>query len=40
LLQFLIHPLGPVPGRVRRALAEAVADEPGIGGRAWRQAIE
>jgi hypothetical protein len=39
LLQFLIHPLGPVPSRVRRALAEAVASEPGIGGRAWHQAI-
>ena len=40
LLQFLIHPLGPVPSRIRRALAAAVADEPGIGGRAWRAAIE
>ncbi|TDJ38984.1 MAG: hypothetical protein E2O54_11740 [Gammaproteobacteria bacterium] len=40
LLQFLIHPLGPVPSPIRRALAEAVASEPGIGGRAWRTAIE
>lgn len=40
LLQFLIHPLGPVPGRARRALASAVATEPGIGGRAWRDALD
>jgi hypothetical protein len=39
LLQFLIHPLGPVRGDVRRVLAGAVAAEPGIGGRAWEEAI-
>ena len=40
LLQFLIHPVGPLPGHVRDALANAVAAQPGIGGRAWRQALD
>ena len=40
LLQFLIHPVGPLPSHVRDALADAVAAQPGIGGRAWRQALE
>ena len=40
LLQFLLHPVGPLPGRVRSALAEAVADEPGVGGHAWREALD
>jgi hypothetical protein len=39
LLQFLLHPVGPLPGHARSTLAEAVADEPGIGGTAWREAL-
>jgi hypothetical protein len=39
LLQFLIHPVGPLPGHARSTLAEAVAGEPGIGGTAWRKAL-
>ena len=39
LLQFLIHPLGPLSPRIRRTLAEAVSSEPGVGGQAWRQAL-
>ena len=40
LLQFLIHPVGPLRWKVRTRLAEAVASEPGIGGPAWRAALE
>ncbi|MBN1239426.1 MAG: PD-(D/E)XK nuclease family protein [Gammaproteobacteria bacterium] len=40
LLQFLLHPVGPLPRFARSALAEAVASEPGVGGRAWREALE
>lgn len=39
LLQFLIHPVGPLPGHARSELAAAVASEPGVGGTAWRKAI-
>ena len=39
LLQFLIHPVNPLPWRVRGRLAEAVASQPGVGGPAWQQAI-
>ena len=39
LLQFLIHPVNPLPWRVRGRLAEAVASQPGIGGPAWKQAM-
>jgi hypothetical protein len=39
LLQFLLHPVGPLPRRVRGRLAEAVAGQPGIGGEAWQQAL-
>lgn len=40
LLQFLLHPVGPLPRRARSLLAEAVAAEPGVGGRAWQAALE
>jgi len=40
LLQFLSHPIGPVPGYARRRLAEVVAQWPGVGGPPWREAIE
>ncbi len=39
LLQFLIHPIGPLPRHVRDALASAVAEQPGIGGGKWREAL-
>ena len=38
LLQFLIHPVNPLPWRVRGRLAKAVASQPGIGGPAWQAA--
>ena len=40
LLQFLTHPVGPLPVRVRRRLAKAVSESPGVGGRSWQEAIE
>ncbi|MGD8338904.1 MAG: hypothetical protein PVJ29_17585, partial [Desulfobacterales bacterium] len=39
LLQFLTHPVGPLPARVRRRLAKAVSESPGVGGRSWQEAI-
>jgi ATP-dependent helicase/nuclease subunit B len=39
LLQFLSHPVGPIPARVRETLARTVASLPGIGSAAWRNAI-
>ena len=39
LLQFLVHPVGPLRRHVRAALADAMAAQPGIGGTAWRQAL-
>lgn len=39
LLQFLIHPVNPLPWRVRGRLAGAVASQPGVGGPAWQQAM-
>jgi RecB family exonuclease len=39
LLQFLIHPVGPLRRGVRNELAAAVAEQPGIGGRAWHAAL-
>ncbi len=40
LLQFLSHPIGPVPGYARRRLAEIIAQFPGIGGQRWKEAVE
>ena len=40
LLQFLIHPTGPLPRHVRDELADAVAERPGIGGPRWRDALQ
>ncbi|MDY0185746.1 MAG: PD-(D/E)XK nuclease family protein [Desulfuromonadaceae bacterium] len=37
LLEFLTHPVGPLPRRVRNSLAEVVAQQPGIGGDAWNK---
>ena len=39
LLQFLIHPVGPLARHVRDDLADAVAQQPGVGGRKWRDAL-
>lgn len=39
LLQFLLHPVAPLPWRVRRPLAAAVAERPGIGGPDWQAAM-
>lgn len=39
LFQFLSHPAGPIPGRIRAALGATVASTPGIGSRAWEDAI-
>ena len=39
LLQFLIHPVNPLPWRVRGRLAGAVASQPGVGGPAWEEAM-
>jgi len=39
LLQFLLHPTGPLPKWVRSRLADAVAESPGIGGPKWVEAI-
>lgn len=40
LLQFLAHPMSPVPALIRRRLAEVVATEPGIGSESWHKALE
>ena len=40
ILQFLLHPGGPLPGWVRWRLADAVAASPGIGGPVWTRSIE
>ncbi|MDA1076094.1 MAG: PD-(D/E)XK nuclease family protein, partial [Proteobacteria bacterium] len=39
LMQFLIHPLSPLKSHVRQRLSEAVAAQPGVGGRAWQAAL-
>ena len=39
ILQFLLHPTGPLQKWVRSRLADAVAESPGIGGPLWVSAI-
>lgn len=39
LVQFLTHPVCPIPGFARRRLAEKVADAPGIGGAYWQRTL-
>jgi hypothetical protein len=39
LVQFLTHPVCPLPAYARRRLADKVADRPGIGGAAWETAL-
>ena len=36
LLQFLMHPVGPLIARIRKPLANIVAQSPGIGGEQWQ----
>lgn len=38
LVDFLTHPVGPFSRKARTSLAKAVAEQPGIGGDAWREA--
>jgi len=40
LLQFLSHPVNPLPAFARRRIAEKVADAPGIGGQGWAAMLE
>ena len=40
MLQFLLHPSGPLPRWIRWRLADAVAASPGIGGPAWIDSVE
>ena len=40
LLEFLSHPVAPIPRGIRKSLAKVVADNPGIGGQYWYDTIE
>jgi hypothetical protein len=40
LVQFLMHPVCPIPAFARRRLAEKVADAPGIGGEYWQRTLD
>lgn len=40
LVQFLTHPVCPIPGFARRRLAEKIARAPGIGGADWTTALD
>lgn len=40
LLQFLTHPACPIEWTLRSALADAVAEQPGIGSKRWKQEIQ
>ena len=39
LQQFLLHPVGPLNRFVRARLAQAVAEQPGVGGQRWREEL-
>lgn len=39
VLEFLTHPLNPLPAYLRFQLADAVAEQPGIGGPRWCKAL-
>ncbi len=39
MVQFLTHPICPLPGFARRQLAAKVADAPGIGGKRWEKIL-
>ena len=38
--ELLMLPVSPIPGQLRRRLLDALAKQPGVGGPAWRQAID
>lgn len=40
LLQFLTHPVGPLPARVRSKLALSVVQAPGIGSTIWNEQLQ
>ena len=40
LLQFLMHPVGPLPHRIRQPLAEVVSNQPGINGELWTKRLD
>ena len=40
LVQFLTHPVCPIPGFARKRLAEKISRAPGIGGADWRTALD
>lgn len=40
LVQFLTHPVCPIPSFARRRLAEKIASAPGIGGADWQVALD
>lgn len=40
LLEFLAHPMSPLPRYASSMLAEAVASQPGIGGEKWQAALK
>lgn len=40
LIEFLTHPLCPIPAEAARPLAEKVADAPGIGGSRWQNELD
>lgn len=37
LVEFLAHPMGPIPRRIRKQLLRAVDRQPGVGGQAWQE---
>ncbi len=39
-LEFLTHPLNPLPGYLRYELADAIVEQPGVGGLKWREALD
>ena len=40
LVQYLTHPVCPIPGFARKRLAEKIARTPGIGGADWQAALD
>ncbi|TGD72180.1 hypothetical protein E4634_16055 [Mangrovimicrobium sediminis] len=39
MVQFLSHPVGPIPARQREVLARTAAEVPGIGSERWQDAV-
>ena len=39
LIQFLTHPVSPLPSRVRRRLANQLAERPGVCGERWKAVV-